>query len=390
MNPPRLTTTLDSIRALTGTEVPFARGFEPGKDADASLQQEAVDLARRTAEAGGTVLLFLGLGEDVESEGYDREDMELPAAQIELLEAIQQVTDRVVVLLSNGSAVRLPAAVTAAPAVLETWLLGQAGGEAVADVLCGRANPSGHLAETIPLRLEDTPSYLHFPGENSRVRYGEGLFVGYRGFDALGTEVAYPFGHGLSYTTFEVRDLSAASGDDGLDVTVTVTNTGDRSGRAVVQAYVSVPGSTVTRPRRELKGFGDATLEPRASEQLSIRIPREDLQFWSLAHDSWVVESGTYAVEVGFSSRDLPLRAEVEVSGDEPPPVVDTTWTVGEVMALPAAQAVLAPLFSQMPIAEDPEMQKMIAQMPLNRLSGLGGLDRAMIQQLVDAVNAAM
>ncbi|PZP13738.1 MAG: glycosyl hydrolase [Brachybacterium faecium] len=390
VNPPRLTTTLDSIRALTGTEVPFARGFEPGKDADAGLQGEAVDLARRTAEAGGTVLLFLGLGEDVESEGYDREDMELPAAQIELLEAIQQVTDRVVVLLSNGSAVRLPAAVTAAPAVLETWLLGQAGGEAVADVLCGRANPSGHLAETIPLRLEDTPSYLHFPGENSRVRYGEGLFVGYRGFDALGTEVAYPFGHGLSYTTFEVRDLSAASGDDGLDVTVTVTNTGDRSGRAVVQAYVSVPGSTVTRPRRELKGFGDATLEPRASEQLSIRIPREDLQFWSLAHDSWVVESGTYAVEVGFSSRDLPLRAEVEVSGDEPPPVVDTTWTVGEVMALPAAQAVLAPLFSQMPIAEDPEMQKMIAQMPLNRLSGLGGLDRAMIQQLVDAVNAAM
>ncbi|MCT1653490.1 glycoside hydrolase family 3 C-terminal domain-containing protein [Brachybacterium muris] len=390
VNPPRLTTALDSIRSLTGTEVPFARGFEPGKDADAGLQGEAVDLARRTAEAGGTVLLFLGLGEDVESEGYDREDMELPAAQVELLEAIRQVTGRVVVLLSNGSAVRLPAAVTAAPGVLETWLLGQAGGEAVADVLFGRANPSGHLAETIPLRLEDTPSYLHFPGDHSRVRYGEGLFVGYRGFDALGTEVAYPFGHGLSYTTFELGDLAVTSGADGLDVTVTVTNTGDRAGRAVVQAYVSVEGSTVTRPLRELKGFGDVTLEPGASEQLSIRIPREDLQFWSVVEGTWVVETGTYAVEVGFSSRDLPLRAEVEIAGDEPTPVVDTTWTVGEVMALPAAQAVLAPLFAQMPIAEDPEMQKMIAQMPLNRLSGLGGLDRAMIQQLVDAVNAAM
>src|SRR5699024_4339398 len=216
VNPTRLTTALEAIRGIAG-EVPFARGFAAGgAEDDDALRAEAVELAR----AASTVVLFLGLGEDVESEGYDRTDMELPAAQERLLEDVLAVNDRVVVVLSNGSAIRLSPTLRSVPALLEAWLLGQAGGEATADVLFGRVSPSA----------------LHCPGEHGRVTYGEGLFVGYRGLDARGTEVAFPFGHGLSYTTFEHTEVTARTAADGITVEVTVRNTGERAGREVVQA----------------------------------------------------------------------------------------------------------------------------------------------------------
>ena len=151
-------------------------------------------------------------------------------------------------------------------------------------------NPSGKLTETIPHRLEDVPSFLHFPGDLSGVRYGEGLFVGYRGYDASGTAVAFPFGHGLSYTTFDYSDLTVTSGDAGLAVAVTVTNTGQRAGREVVQAYVSVAGSKVVRVPRELKGFAAVTLEPGESRRVEIAIPADELAYYSVIDHAWVVE----------------------------------------------------------------------------------------------------
>jgi beta-glucosidase len=387
VNATQVSTALDAIRAVAGAEVPFARGFVPGGSADAeTLRAEAVDVAR----GAGTVLLFLGLGEDVESEGFDRTDMDLPAVQEALLEAVRAVNEHVVVILSNGSAIRLPASVRDCPAVLETWLLGQAGGQATADVLFGRVNPSGKLAETIPLRLEDTPSYLHFPGEHSRVRYGEGLFVGYRGFDATSREVAYPFGHGESYTTFAYKDLAAQVEADGsLTVEVTVTNTGDRIGRDVVQVYLGVPDSAVTRPVRELKGFADPELDPGEESRVSVRIPVADLQYWDEGAEDWAVEAGTYRVEVGSSSRDLPLAVEVRLEGDQEPVVATFDSTPLEILAMPGGREVFEAAFAGQGVFQDPEMWKMAEQIPVGRFTGIGGASREQIQQLLDAVNQA-
>lgn len=388
VNSTRVSTALDAIRGVLGEQVPFARGFVPGgsdgaAETDEALRAEAVELAR----AAGTAVVFLGLGEDVESEGFDRTDMELPAAQETLLEQILEVNDRVVVVLSNGSAIRLPEAVRRAPAVLEAWLLGQAGGEATADVLFGTANPSGKLAETIPLRLADTPSYLHFPGDHSRVTYGEGIFVGYRGFDAVGREVAYPFGHGLSYTTFEYTDLEVAPRADGLAAELTVTNTGDMAGREVVQLYASVPDSAVARPVRELKGFAEVELLPGQWKRVRIEVPGEDLQYFDVDADAWVIEDGTYRVELGSSSRDLRLRGEVALHGDAPRTEATFLTTPLEIMGMPGGPEALQELMAGSGTFEDPDMFKMAEQIPVGRFTGIAGLSREQVQQLLDRVN---
>jgi beta-glucosidase len=413
VNATRVDTALDAIRAIAG-DVPFARGFAPGGDDGAAgddgadqarvLREEAVEVAR----AAGTVVVFLGLGEDVESEGYDRTDMELPATQVELLRAVREVNENVVVVLSNGSAIRLPEDVRGASAVLEGWLLGQAGGQATADVLFGRANPSGKLAESIPLQLADTPSYLHFPGDHSRVTYGEGIFVGYRGLDAVGREVAYPFGHGLSYTTFEYSDLAVSPGtgaaEGGLDVEVTITNTGDIAGREVVQAYVGVPDSKVARPVRELKGFEEVELEAGQWERVHITIPATELQYFSIdaggedggstgvedGTGDWVVEPGRYHVEVGASSRDLRGAADVDIAGSEPAPRATFDSTPLEIMAMPGGAEAIGALLGTSQMATDPEMLKMAEQIPVGRFTGIGGMTREQVQQFLDAVNAGV
>ncbi|MDO5661930.1 MAG: glycoside hydrolase family 3 C-terminal domain-containing protein [Brachybacterium sp.] len=382
VNTTKLSTALDALREKRGADIPFASGFVPGEEPDEDRIAEAVDLAR----SARTVLLFLGLGEDVESEGFDREDMNLPAEQIDLLQRIQEVNERVVVVLSNGSAVLLPDAVRRAGAVLETWLLGQAGGEAVAEVLLGEVNPSGKLAETIPERLEDVPSYLHFPGEASQVVYGEGLFVGYRGLDARGTAVAYPFGHGLSYTTFAYEDLALVAGEDGIEATLTVRNTGDRAGREVVQAYVSVPDSAVPRAPRALAGFAEVELEAGAEERITVRLTREPLEHYDLASSAWVLEPGTYRVEVGASSRDLRVAAEVEIEGSRPLPPVTADSTLEEITRIPGAEQLLASLGGNSAMLEDPTFLKMAEQIPIGRISSLAGVSREDLQRLIGAV----
>ena len=187
----------------------------------------ALEEAVAAAASSDVAVLFLGLPAELESEGFDRDDIDLPADQLALLDAVAAANPRTVVVLSNGGVVRLGAVADRAAAVVEGWLLGQAGGTAVADVLYGAVNPSGRLAETIPHRLQDSPAYLDFPGEHGHVRYGEGIFVGYRWYDARDLDVAYPFGHGLSYTTFAYSDLSVTAHAGGLTVSLTVANTGD-------------------------------------------------------------------------------------------------------------------------------------------------------------------
>ena len=269
ITPTRLDDALTEITAATQATVLFAPGYLTGdtatwesaagdgeseSESDQDLLAEAVALAA----ASDAALVFVGSTQ--ETEGADRDGIDLSDEHRELIEQVARANPRTVVVLSNGGVLRTTPWDGSVPAILEGWLLGQAGGSAIADVLFGRVNPSGRLAETIPLKLADHPSYLDFPGENGHVRYGEGMHVGYRGFDAREQEVAYPFGFGLSYTTFEYGQASAAVTDAGIEVRVPVTNTGQRDGREVVQVYLSLPGSSVRRAPRELKAFATVAI----------------------------------------------------------------------------------------------------------------------------------
>ncbi|GAA1614835.1 glycoside hydrolase family 3 C-terminal domain-containing protein [Actinoplanes couchii] len=329
-----------------------------------------LEIAEIAADADVAVL-FLGLPEGEESEGFDRTHIDLPADQIRLLEEVAAVHPNTVVVLANGGVVRTGDWERHATAVLEMWLPGQAGGAAVADLLYGRVNPSGRLAETIPLRLPDTPAYLDFPGSEGAVRYGERLYVGYRHHDARDLDVAYPFGHGLSYTTFEYSDLDVT----GLTVEVTVTNTGDRPGKEVVQLYVRDVESTVDRPVRELKGFRKVHLEPAESKRVTFIIQPRDLCFYSVAREDWVQETGDFEFSVGASSRDLRLSATVHIAGPEDTTPLTLANTLAEWLADPRGAAVVG----EMAELGDPQIRAMVEHLPLDRLIAMsnGRIDAA-------------
>ncbi|SHI67143.1 beta-glucosidase [Nocardiopsis flavescens] len=392
VNPTRLDVPLDEIRALAGAD---AVTFSQGHTTAAATEEEVRELrgeAVRAAGAADTAVVFLGLAAHQESEGFDRDHIDLPAEQLALLAAVTGAQPRTVVVLSHGGVVALAPVADLAPALLDGALLGQAGGGAIADVLFGRVNPSGRLGETVPLRLQDTPAYLNFPGENSAVLYGEGLYVGYRWYDARETEVAFPFGHGLSYTEFAYSDLRLEQGADGITAHLTVTNTGGRAGREVVQFYVSKPGSRVSRAPRELKGFTSVALEPGQGERVSVLLAREDLAYWEVRADRWIVEGGEYTVSAGASSRDLRVSAPVEVEGDELRLPLTLDSTLGEVMADPRAAAILAehlpaPQGDDAGQAMGVDMARMMESIPLGRIAALGQADLASLQALVDGIN---
>lgn len=395
INPTRLDAALDEIRAIAGAEVPFAAGYGSDGEASDELTAEAV----ATASAADTVLLFLGVPASQESEGFDRDDIELPAAQLALAEVVAAANPRTVVVLSNGGVVRLSGLTEQVPAIVEGWLLGQAGGGAVADVLYGVVNPSGRLAETIPVRLADSPAYLDFPGEHGHVRYGEGLFVGYRWYDARELEVSFPFGHGLSYTSFEYADASVVATADGITVRVTVTNTGARDGAEVVQVYTSLPGSTVTRAPRELKGFAKVALAAGESRAVEVPVRREDLAYWDTRVDRWLVEGGTYVVEVGASSRDIRQAVSVAVDGDAAGIPLTMESSIGEILAHPVAGPIVQQAFAggdgaggstAGALMADPAMFKMMASFPIGRLASFPGMPvgREQVEQLLATANA--
>lgn len=384
INPTRLDAALDEIRALAAGDVAYAQGFsnalEVSADEAAALRDEAV----AAASVSDVAVLFLGLPARLESEGYDRDDIDLPAVQLELVDAVLAVNPNTVVVLSNGGVVALPFA-DRVPAILEAWLLGQAGGGATADVLFGDVNPSAKLTETIPVRLEDTPAFLDFPGEFSHTRYGEGLFVGYRWYDARHLEVAFPFGHGLSYTSFSYTDAAAqvdANGD--VEVTVAVTNTGERAGREVVQVYTSLAGSGVQRAPRELKAFASVALEPGETRVVTLTVRRKDLAYWDIRADRWVVEGGEYTVDVAASSRDIRSSVAVAVDGDVLTLPLSRTSSMGEVLSHPVAGPIVQAALAQMMggldesaasiMPEGVDMSKMMESFPIGRIGMMGAL----------------
>lgn len=365
VNPTRLDDALTSL----GSDVTFAPGFTiaggPEGD-DEALRAGAVEVAR-TAE---TVVVFLGLPGPDESEGYDRPRLGLPDNQVAALRAIAAVNPRVVVVLANGSAVAVSDWQDLAPAILETWLGGQAGGSAVAELLRGERTPSGKLTETIPHRIEDTPAFGNFPGELGHVRYGEGVLVGYRWYDTRAADVAFPFGHGLSYTTFSYGDVTATESS----ATVTVTNTGSVAGAEVVQVYVRDPEASVLRPTRELKAFGKVSLAPGESRTLTFELTRRDLSYWHPGLHRWVVEGGEFVIEVGASSRDIRGSVSIEVEGDPLWGELTAMSTIGEWFAHPVGgplmQGALTMPADMPPM--DESMQAMLAQMPAKVLVTFG------------------
>ncbi|MFI0350404.1 glycoside hydrolase family 3 C-terminal domain-containing protein [Actinomadura sp. 9N407] len=377
VTPTRLDNALDAIRdGAPGADVVFAPGFglndSEGPEAQAALTSEAV----AAAENADVAVLFLGLPESYESEGYDRKHLELPAVQTDLLDAVLAANRETVVVLSNGGVVRVSGWADRVRAVLETWLLGQAGGPAIADVLFGTVNPSGRLTETIPVALADTPAYLDFPGEFGRVAYGEGIHVGYRYFDARGLAVSFPFGHGLSYTTFAYDDLRVTTVDGrDIEVSVRVTNTGRRSGREVVQVYVAAPGSKVRRPIRELKGFAvTAELEPGQARDVTVRIDHDALAYYDPAAARWQVEGLEYVVEVGASSRDIRLSVPVTLAGDEIAAALSGESTLREWLDHPVGGPLVTALLNRIAERMDGELdvqdeglQQMIAGLRLSQ-----------------------
>lgn len=363
----RVDVPLDEIRARAAGEVTFA------------ADREAAVRAAATSDAA---VVFLGLDESAESEGFDRTDIELPATQLDTLAAVLAVQPRTAVVLVHGGVLRLQP--VAAPAMLDAALGGQGGGAAIADVLYGLANPCGKLAETVPVRLQDCPGYLNFPGESGHVRYGEGIFVGHRWYDARDLDVTFPFGHGLSYTTFAYSDLQVSADGDGISATVCITNTGSRAGREVAQFYIAVPGSRVARPPRALAAFATVDLEPGRWSRARVHLDRDDLAYWDTRADRFVLEPGDYRVDVGSSSRDIRARATVTVPGEVVDAPLTLQSTLAEVAADPAAlQRLLALLGADATaLGADPAIAAMMANVPVGRLVSLlgGALTREQLE----------
>jgi beta-glucosidase len=359
VNPTRVDSPFEELQRLAGgAQLVYAQGdmMEDGFD------QGKIDDAVRVAAGAEVALLVIGLPPFKESEGYDRPDMDLSDQQVALIQAVSAVQPRCVVILNNGSPVAMSAWIDGVPAVLEAWLMGQAGGGAMADVLFGKVNPCGRLAETFPLKLSDTPAYLNFPGGNGVVRYGEGLFIGYRYYDAKQMKVLFPFGYGLSYTTFEMKNLRlskmAIKDTDDLAVTVDVTNTGAVAGKTVVQVYVHDRESALVRPEKELKGFAKVALEPGETKTVRVTLEPRAFAYYHPGFGQWVAESGDFDILVGQSSADLPLSAAVTVTSARAlTRGLHRYSTLREWLADARGAAVLEPLMQEIMAQLSPDMR---------------------------------
>ena len=318
MNPTQLDNLHDEMIELVGDKnIVFALGYtKTGDLAEEALIQEALEVSI----AAEIVVVCAGLTDMYEVEGLDREHMKMPPGHDALIRAVAAAHQKVVVVLSNGSPVEMPWANNVL-GILEGYLGGQAGAGAIADILFGKVNPSGKLAETFPHRLEDTPSHHYFPSGPATVEYRESIYVGYRYYDTVNQNVLFPFGHGLSYTTFKYTDLqlsrSEISDTEKLTVTVKVKNTGSMAGKEIVQLYVRDVETTAFRPEKELKGFAKVELQPDEETEVAIELTKRAFAYYDKDLKDWRIESGVFEVFVGASSQDIPLSAKVEVASTQ-------------------------------------------------------------------------
>ncbi|AST96263.1 beta-glucosidase family protein [Shouchella clausii] len=289
-------------------------GYEPGFERYGKKNQQKIDQACELAQKADVVLLYIGLDEATEADGLDRKNMKIPDNQIDLLEALYEVNTNIIAIISCGSAVEMPW-IGKVKGLLHGYLGGQAGARAILRVLSGDVNPSGKLAESYPLRYEDTPSYKHFPGKEATVEYRESLYIGYRYYDTAEVDVLFPFGFGLSYTSFEYTDLKV----DRKGVTFQLTNTGDRAGMEVAQLYVGCTSDNIFRPKKELKGFKKVFINAGESKHVRIPFDNKTFRYFNVKTNKWEIEEAYYTIMIGASSADIKLQQQWFAEGTNAP-----------------------------------------------------------------------
>ena len=392
----KTTNVLDSVPC--DAQVVYAEGFPADRDFyDKALADEAVKAA---AEADKAVI-FAGLPESFESEGYDRSHMRLPECQNRLITEILKVQPNTVIVLHNGSPVEMPW-LGEIKGLLETYLGGQAGGAAAANILYGKINPSGKLAETMPLKLSDNPSYLNFGG-GEKVEYREGIFVGYRYYDTKEMDVAFPFGYGLSYTTFAYSNLKLSMENptekDTVMVSADVTNTGKSAGKEVVQLYIRDLTGSAIRPEKELKGFEKVFLEPGETKTVTMELNKRSFAWYNTELHDWFAASGDYEILVGASSRDIRLTETLYLNSSQRIPMhVHMNTTLGDLLRNPetaeAAKKLIQKYLSgeagseaaSEAVSEEMTMA-MTDSMPLRALMGFAGVSRKELDSVIEKLN---
>ncbi|WP_138750782.1 glycoside hydrolase family 3 C-terminal domain-containing protein [Paenibacillus sinopodophylli] len=400
VNPTKLDDIAEEIKKSAGgnASIAYVQGYEIASDEiNEQLEAEAV----RTAQESDIAVLFIGLPDRYESEGYDRTHLRIPANQIHLIEAVTAVNPRVVVVLSNGSPIEMPW-LGKVKGLLEAYLGGQALGGAIADLLFGDVSPSGKLAETFPMQLEHNPSHLNFPGEGDRVEYKEGLFIGYRYYDMKKIKPLFPFGFGLSYTSFEYADLTVSNktlkDTDSVEVTLRVMNTGDVAGKEIVQLYVQDVTSSVIRPDKELKGFVKVELLPGEAKTVTFTLGKRAFAYYNVQIKDWHVETGEFNLMIGKSSEDIILTESVTVDSTIALPKNFTrNSTMGDLLVDPEAASIVQALLKSKPSSEIDEnafssemLQAMMNAVPLHALLNFSGADftEEMLEDMLKKLNA--
>lgn len=391
-----------ALTAVAGNEnISYSQGYLDNTDTiDQILRDEAVNAAKNAEVA----VIFAGLPDVFESEGYDRQHMKMPICQNDLIEAVAAVQPNTIVVLHNGSPVEMPW-VHQVKGILEVYLGGQAVGIATTNILFGKVNPCGKLPETFPIKMEDNPSYPFYGGEGDCVEYREGVFVGYRYYETKKMDVLFPFGHGLSYTQFEYNNLKASqeslTDQERLIVSVDITNSGSVFGKEVVQVYVCPKSSEVIRPVKELKGFEKIALEPGETKTIEFELNKRAFSYWCVANKDWKVTTGDYDIQIGKSIRDIQATTTVHIISTN---VIKKVYTrhsrIGELMEDPKAQEIVGSFMSKfIPQSDEtgsshgaisPEMiAAMMADMPLRALlSFIPDLKKEALQQLIDLINS--
>ena len=350
INPTKVAVPFSELQQLAGNaEMTYTEGYPTDDSSRPELIEEAVKLAQDADVA----LLYIALPSFKESEGYDRPDLELTEQQVGLIKAVTTVQSKTVVILNNGAPVDMRAWLDQTAAVLEAWMMGQAGGGAIADVLFGKVNPSGRLAETFSLKLSDTPAHINYPGWNGKVSYGEGLFIGYRYYDARELPVQFPFGYGLCYTTFQYDNPKVSAqkfkDTDGLTVSVDVTNTGNVAGKEVVQVYVHDQKSRLIRPPKELKGFVKIELQPGETKTVTIPLDFRSFAYYNPAYKQWITEDGDFDILIGSSSADIRFSETVTLESSlNLPSLLDHESTIREWLDDPKGNVAFGPTYEKM------------------------------------------
>ena len=402
----KITGALEAAKEVA--QVTYAQGYDIKEDV---IDQDMLNQAVETAKEADVAVIFAGLPDAFESEGYDRSHMRMPQCQNTLISEIAKVQENVVVVLHNGSPVEMPWA-DEVKGILEAYLGGQAVGQAEVDVLFGKVNPCGKLAETIPYKLTDNPSYLNFPGDGQTVTYNEGVFVGYRYYDTKEMPVRYPFGYGLSYTTFEYSDLQLSADKikdtDTLKVTLKVKNTGDRAGKEIVQLYVADKTGAACRPVKELKNFVKVELQPQEEKTVEMELDKRSFAWYNAQIHDWYAASGEYEILAAASSRDIRLKKTVYVESTTELPIhVHMNTTIGELLENPRTKAVIEGMTDSLiehmggssgdeeeesaaSEAISKEMSlKMMENSPLRTLRSFMGMSTGEIKELVEKLQAA-